>query len=381
MDAKIIEEYINDLGKQEDEFKNNLKALIETKRNLKNRLSFLRVLFFSMKDYVHLLLLLYFKKEVMKKKNIVYTLKNFCIIDDQDQYFDRIIKPIHLKNVLFINYGKQYLIPKINNKKVYNIGSIVHILSKFISKTHSKKMRVFLAYRKINNSILKKLNGNKVYTLCYYDLNGLSLCFSKLRKNIELIEVQHGSIINYPPYVKPSPLKVIDTFYVKNNQTAVFLKEHLCLNFSTSYKLLPYEKGETVFKEGTYILYASTIEFNGFHDVFKSFLKSNTLRNLHVIVRLHPREKNKKDVFKSVLEAYKTTYEFDESKNWITGNKVRNLIVVSPWSSTIEDSYDNGFKTIIIDKVGEKRFQHLIDNKMCFYSSNLEKTILNTLND
>lgn len=51
------------------------------------------------------------------------------------------------------------------------------------------------------------------------------------------------------------------------------------------------------------------------------------------------------------------------------------MIVISPWSSTLEDAYDNGFVAITIDKVGKERFRHLIDNLRFYYSDDLTSTL------
>ena len=56
-------------------------------------------------------------------------------------------------------------------------------------------------------------------------------------------------------------------------------------------------------------------------------------------------------------------------------NPNANLIVISPWSSTLEDAYDNNFVAITIDKVGKKRYSHLINNKNFFFSDNIYETI------
>ncbi|HAW08139.1 MAG TPA: hypothetical protein DCW42_03070, partial [Bacteroidetes bacterium] len=76
------------------------------------------------------------------------------------------------------------------------------------------------------------------------------------------------------------------------------------------------------------------------------------------------------------INKFHIKYTFDDSENWLVGNPIKNLIVISPWSSSIEDSYDNGFITIIIDPVGKERYKHLIDNKRCFYSDNIFKTLV-----
>src|SRR5690606_19389980 len=116
------------------------------------------------------------------------------------------------------------------------------------------------------------------------------------------IEVQHGSMINYFPYIKKSPLKVIDTFYIKNQATIDFLKNHLCKDYDCQYKLIPYPTPKRFAKPGKHILYASTVELNGVHPEFLKFLNDYKNNDLTVYIRLHPREKDKKEFFKNQLK-------------------------------------------------------------------------------
>jgi len=378
MNIKDIEAYIVNLEKNEMDFK--AKSLGEKSLETQNKVDFLMklksfiIMFSSIYDYIYLLFLLRFKKSFFHNKRIVYTAKNFTTIND-GVLEDRIVKPIFPDNVIFLSHAKDYRISKINQTKVFNIGGIVKLISKIKYQKYSHKMQAFIAYMKVNDSILKSLLGHEVYTLCYYDLNGLSLAFSKYRDKIKLGEVQHGSIINYPPYALEAPFALVDVFYVKNKETIEYLKQNLCKNFEADYRLIPYPKIERVNRAGTNIFYASTVEFNGFHPVFLDFIEHNEICDLNVIVRLHPREREKENIFKGILEKYKINYKFDNSKNWLENNEIKNLIVVSPWSSSIEDSYDNKFVTIVIDPVGKERFAHLIDNQQCFFSDNLNATI------
>ena len=75
------------------------------------------------------------------------------------------------------------------------------------------------------------------------------------------------------------------------------------------------------------------------------------------------------------MDKLNINYKFDETENWLETNHIDNLIIISPWSSTIEDAYDNNYKTIIIDKSGKERFNNLIDNINCYYSNDLENTL------
>jgi hypothetical protein len=377
MENKEIENYILRIQDDELKFKNqkiSIKKNVSRKTQISHDLKLIVYIGFSIFDFFSLQFGIFINIHNFKRKKIVFTANNFCT-EHEGKLEDRIVKPLFTENILFINQSKEIRIKKINGQKVYNLGGLVKFISYLFFRKDSSLMRIFKAYTVINDSIISNLNGTEVYMLWFYDLNSLSLVFSKYRENIKLVEVQHGSIINYPPYAKPAPVKIADLFYVKNQPTIEYLKTHLCLNHPSEYRIIPYPKGDRIFVPGIHILYASTVEFNGLHPVMKKFLSEKNRPDIHLIVRLHPRERDKENLFKEQLDGFNIKYEFDHSKNWLEGNKIENLIVVSPWSSSIEDSFDNGYITIIIDPVGKKRFEHIIDEKRCFYSDNIEKTL------
>ena len=49
--------------------------------------------------------------------------------------------------------------------------------------------------------------------------------------------------------------------------------------------------------------------------------------------------------------------------------------MITPWSSVVEEAYDNDIVTVIIDPFGKERFHDLIDNRLCYYSTDLNKTL------
>jgi len=379
MDLIKIEKYIRDLQTNEENFKNqSLISSPETTMGNETGLGYLfRSAIFviqSVGDYLLLIFLLKFQKTSHKNKRIVFTAKNFCT-ETGGCLEDRVVRPLFTENIIFINQSKVIRLNKINDQKVYNLGGLVKLISRLRYKKQSSLMRLFCAYRSVNDSIIRLVYGMELYMLWFYDLNSLALAFSKHRENIRLIEVQHGSIINYPPYIEPAPVRIADVFYVKNSATVEFLSNHLCLNHNSEYRLMPYPESQKKYLPGLHILYASTVEFNGFHPVFKEFLKKNSYKELHLIVRLHPREREKETMFSDELSACGINYEFDHSKNWLEGNGIKNLIVISPWSSTLEDAYDNGYLAITVDVVGKERFKHLIDNTRFYYSDDLSYTL------
>ncbi len=378
MTVTSIEKYIEELAQEELLFKNGLEPEATVVNGKKNKLQVLSSSFlFILKCVVDFFVLhfnLLFEKN--KNKKIVFTNYNFCTIEN-GKYEDRIFKPLFTEDIIFINQSKEIYISKINNQKVYNLGGITKVLKFFFFK-YSSKMQYFKSFQFINDTVFRRFRSKEIFLVFFYDLNNLSIVFSKHRPKLHLTEVQHGSMINYPPYAKPSKSKVIDTFYVKNVPTIHYLQEHLCKNFTCEYKIIPYPKKEMSYQEGTHILYASTVDFNGFHPAFTHFLATNKLPNLHIKIRLHPRERTpeKEILFRKELDKYTINYTFDNSKNWVEANSIQNLVVISPWSSCIEDSFDNNLKSIVIDTAGKERYKHLIDGKMCYFSRDIENILL-----
>src|SRR5690606_26481628 len=145
----------------------------------------------------------------------------------------------------------------IDNYKVYNIGGVIKLVSFFYKKKNSS-LKYLSAYSFLNNLILKNYKGKIVYLICYYDANGFSVVNSKYRNKFHLIEIQHGNMINYPPYIYVSDSKIADEFYVKNQGTIDYLKKHLNKNYpDILYQILPYPKQNTTVHKGIHILYAS----------------------------------------------------------------------------------------------------------------------------
>jgi len=382
MNLKEIEEYITEIQEQERKCRNQTPSIIIGETKVRHSLKVRDIALFlnSVLDLIKLLILLKFRRNVALTKRIVYTGTGSLQVVN-GKFEDRIVKPLFSENIIFINSQKSTRIRKINNQNVYNIGSLIKPLSLFYNKDLSHKMRVFKAYMTINDLVIRQLAGNEVYVICLWEMNTLSLVFSNYRSKIKLIKIQHGSMINYPPYVKPAPIKVADLIYVKSQSTIDFLNTHLCLFYPTEYALLPYPPKSSTFVPGIHLLYASTIEINGLHPVFASYLEHNKDPQIHVLIRLHPREREKRVEFERAVKNFIGKFEFDDSKSWIESNKISNLIVISPWSSILEEAADNGVTAITVDRVGKNRFRHLINNKTFFFSENLTETIQEILNN
>ncbi|HBK83737.1 MAG TPA: hypothetical protein DDZ41_09105 [Flavobacterium sp.] len=373
MDPKALENYLFYLEKSENDFKGIITFENSKNKGQKNKTKIKIIIFILKCLFDYLIFQTLRLLGIFKKKSFIYTALNFCYLKN-GVLKDRIHEPLQLQNYIYINQSKEIYIHKINNKRVYNFGGLVKIVALFMNQK-TKKMGYFKAYQCVNNSLFWRTKYRKIYFMWFYDLNSLSISFSKYRQYLEIIEIQHGSIINYPPYSHPAPVQLIDTIYVKNKQTIEYLKNHFCKNFECNYKLIPQSTKEKIPSEKFKILYASTIEFNGLHPIFKNYLNEIDQQVDDVYIRLHPREKHKKELFVRELLKYNISFQFDESDNWIESINYQKLIVISPWSSTIEDAYDNDNLSIIIDEVGKKRFNHLIDYKKCYFSQNIKETI------
>ncbi len=144
--------------------------------------------------------------------------------------------------------------------------------------------------------------------------------------------------------------------------------------------MIPYPKNATIYKEGVSILYASTLELNGLHPVFLDFLKNTNHKDLTVKIRLHPREQNPEteQKFTEQIGSCGIEFMFDTSKNWLEATSESNLIVISAWSSILEEAFDNGFKAITIDAMGAKRFNYLLGYENFIFAQELTTDLLIT---
>jgi len=318
-------------------------------------------------------------RNIRKKRcNIYYT--HSCFIKPINKHFDDNLYGdlLKQKNSIFISYDRYDYYKKVSNIKVFNLGIVIKILQKIkIIKRTTEQLNTD-NWLFINEAICKHLNNNDIYIPAYSNEVGFSLVFNKYRNRYKLIEIQHGSVINYPPYSFISELPLVDIFYYRNESSKLFLERNLFSKIPIILKPLKKDKiNLQPSTEFTEILYISSYEFNTIHPVFAKFLRCNP-KNCHIRIRLHPRQSSLESFFISALRDLNCNFEIDKSKNWYT-NIPENTIVISPLSSVIEEAVDNKLLTIIIDETGASRYNYLIDNKHCYYSQDLFK-LLNELN-
>ena len=306
-----------------------------------------------------------------KKKTKIYFTHSSFIKKEGNKNVDVLYNEIlDVKNSIFISYDKFNYFDKVNDVKVYNLAVIVRVLDFLNIIKSESKLKNFTRWKFITEQLTKILNENLIYIPAYSNETGLSLLFNKYRDNYTLIEMQHGSVVNYPPYSFISEIPLVDVFYYKDERSKMFLLQNLFAKHPPKMIIMQSKKLEflpaTAMKE---LLYISSFEYNGFHPVFEDFLKTKPV-NCHVRVRLHPRQNDIAQTFIQKLEENKINFTIDTSKYWYDLTPI-NTTVVSPFSSVIEEAVTAGLKTIIIDAVGATRFDYLIDGKNCIFSNNL----------
>src|SRR5690554_4174680 len=224
MRYKELKEYYIDVLRRISKFEKRESSPIIL-LSKKARKSIFYIFFLSFLDFLELTLKLIIIRFNKKPYSLIYTHANLCAFEN-NQFKERLVENLKIENRIYINQGKEKIIKSIDGYKTYNIGGVVNLVSRlFLNKNN--KINSLTAYYIVNNYILFFYSKKNIYLLCHYDQNGLSIVFSKYRKKIKLIEVQHGGMINYPPYMNPSLIKIADIFYIRNNETIDYLKKHL----------------------------------------------------------------------------------------------------------------------------------------------------------
>jgi len=307
-----------------------------------------------------------------KRENIYYTHSSF--FKSINKHFEDTLYGDLLKqeNSVFISYDRYNYYKKVSNIRVFNLGIVIRILQKLkIIKRTTEQLNTD-NWLFINEIVCKHLKNNDIYIPAYSNELGFSLVFNKYRKRYKLIEIQHGSVINYPPYSVIADLPLVDVFYYRNESSKLFLERNLFARIPVVLK--PLKKDSINLQPSTTlleILYISSYEFDTIHPVFEKFLRRSP-KNCHIRIRLHPRQSSIESFFTSTLREMNCNFVIDRSKAWFT-DITENTIVISPLSSVIEEAVDNKLLTVIIDETGASRYNYLIDNKHCYYSQDLFK--------
>jgi hypothetical protein len=307
-----------------------------------------------------------------KKLKIYYTHSTF-IRGEHGNYEDVLYKELLDKgNSVFIIYNRDVFYGKISGVKAYNFGLVVRILEVYSSLFRLKRGQGTLKeWMILNKEVTRNMVGNEIFIPSYSNDVGLSLVFNPHRENYRLIEVQHTSVINYPPYSIESSIKLVDVFCCRDEVSKNFVNSHIFRKLSVEYCLIESSNKVVLANNGgrKEILYISSFEFSNVHPNFISYL-IDFPSTYHIKVRLHPRQFQLRNIFYQTFTDLGCSFEFQETRDWFEGIST-NCIVVSILSSIVEESVGLGLKTIIVDDLGAKRFDYLIDNRLCFFSNKL----------
>ena len=179
-----------------------------------------------------------------------------------------------IKNCLFINYHTTKNMDALPIGRIYNLGILVGIFNRLVNgkRDYLKSVEIYNSYYNLFFNIFPV---KYVYIPCFYDQMGLSLIFDKNRVRFQIIEVQHGGICNFFPYSLPASFKVSDKIYVNNTRTEEYLRLHLYKNIDVEIvqKENRIKKENLTISSELLLLYCSSIEVNGIHDVMLCFLK------------------------------------------------------------------------------------------------------------
>lgn len=297
-------------------------------------------------------------------QNIVFVSRNLVL-------YERFFSGKDLESAIFINYHQTHLVRSFAGRRVFNVGVVVGAIKKILSGGQSLLRDVRL-FDGLYSPIRRLLGGACVYIPCYYDASGLALILNTKRAAYEVIEVQHGSVCNFGPYSRPVSFKAADRFIALDRRSAEYVRRHLFAKVPTKVETTeaqPLEATHRIENEVPVILYCSSVEVNGIHEKFVTFLRAcETKDSFRLKVRLHPRELDRKALFSHQLRELGISFEFDESGDWLTGNPYLHMIVVTPWSSVVEEAHRNGIPSVVLDNFGKERFGDLIDGELCWFA-------------
>ncbi len=348
----------------------------ETSTIIKKKNKSFNSFYFAFLSVIDVVCLLFQLNKIKKNNTSILYIHTSFIKHTTKGYFENLYENIRPNNnFIYFSYDKYLYIEKINGVRLYNIGIFVKLFSKLNFYKKLTQQSDFNFWYPIQNLLCKLLDQNTIYIPVYSNGAGLSLVFNKYRENFKLVEIQHGSVVNYPPYSFVSKIPLVDTFYFRTHQDKLFLEQNLFAKHSI--ELLQIPQNEIKFSPKTErieILYISSYEFNDFHPVFNDFL-NNLPINTYIRVRLHPRQHNIEDLFIKQLKNKNANFEIHKQPNWYDNLPI-NCIVISPFSSVIEEAVAFNLKSIIIDDLGKKRFDYLIHQQKSIYSNNLLKDIL-----
>ncbi|WP_430399240.1 hypothetical protein [Flavobacterium sp.] len=242
----------------------------------------------------------------------------------------------------------------------------------------------FLFYRKV----LKKINPDKVYVLCYYGEEIMALTAAANQLNIETIEYQHGPQVKvhlaYGSWSK-IPNNGFDilprTFWNWDKFSENVLKEWTTNNKLYKTKVvgnfwIDYWKNQSnLYEYKNYVLYCIQPHPFTIEQLFtEQLIKCIKSGQLKWFVRLHPRQINQMEEIKAFLKE-KNILEMvnlQAATNDFLPLLLSNAkLHVTHYSGSALEAAMFGLKTVILNEIGNECFSELIiENKAVYIDSN-----------
>jgi hypothetical protein len=307
-------------------------------------------------------------KNVKEKRKIIFDdfvlpLSHFIRVKGKPEY-DEVINSI-------VSIGDKYKIPVLNRKYVEN------------------RIYSFIKLKKINKFILKKISPRLILLFCSYGKESFIAAAKEL--DIQVVEVQHGLLEEWHlGYSYPDELKKMDNinypipdyFFSYGDYYTEILKK--CSLFKHDriittgnpridfWKSRIDEKRENensikVVVTSQRVITDKLIEYM---NQAIEYIKSNSIRNVHFIIKLHPGEMDRFDDWKRIIENYENIKIIQGDEPNLYEYLVKSGFHASVTSSTHIESILLGIPTFIIKLPGWELYSREIDRGLIIPAEN-----------
>lgn len=278
----------------------------------------------------------------------------------------------HLYNVKFSKEDKR-LIQNIKDDLNHKFSIDINIMSLIIKQI--KKYRIQFSYY---NKLFSKNNIRKIFIVCSYGLEPLISAAKK--HNIEVIEIQHGTIspehmgYHFPgtksvPYF-PDKILLFGDYWKET--TCLPLDDKNIISYGYPYFTEQQKEYRHIEQQKNSVLFISQWTIGTkLVDIAFNFAERNP--ELQVEYKLHPKEyESWEQLYPKLVEAKKlSNFKLcDSSRNDLY--EVLNSVeyVVGVYSTVLYEALALGKKTILMKLPGVENMKNLVENKIVFLVSN-----------
>ncbi len=403
------------------------ESSIQNKQKISTMFECIQTLFFLIRDFFSFIVLIIIIL-LSKKKDVMLIGDGISYTKIQNMWVDRFCDPI--VNTLKQNNQSFFLLEQLKNKndkvihKYMPISCIerlsyffARIKSVFVESTYSldgyddflnmkelQSIKKYIVQKELSitadkikiasyffSFVMKKIKIKRAFIVCYYGILGYALALAGRKNRVDVVDIEHGSIINCPAYcgwgkvpyggyeLVPNKFglwhSVLEDEYTATNSEA-FKKHHTA--YIEGLQIIKYTQKTNDFtlenikqKFSTIILVTLQPQFYGYDD-WKKLAHSIPLlpKTWGWIIRKHP--------------AYKDLNRMDE----ILGLKLENVIYdnckynlyeslqyanchVTTASASCLDAMIMSVPTVFISQVGIEDFKCLIDQKYALYCADM----------